>query len=71
MGFPGGLVVKESALNAGDPGSIPGLDFTVFNPKYITVDSSGMRQKVSCSGTKETFLKENRECPPFLEHTAC
>ena len=45
MGFPGGLVVKESALNAGDPGSIPGLDFTVFNPKYIVVDSSGMRQK--------------------------
>ena len=25
MGFPGGLEVKASASNAGDPGSIPGL----------------------------------------------
>ena len=25
MGLPGGLVGKESACNAGDPGSIPGL----------------------------------------------
>ena len=25
MGFPGGLEVKASAWNAGDPGSIPGL----------------------------------------------
>ena len=24
LGFPGGLVGKESACNAGDPGSIPG-----------------------------------------------
>ena len=24
-GFPGGSVAKESACNAGDPGSIPGL----------------------------------------------
>ena len=24
MGFPGGLAVKASAWNAGDPGSIPG-----------------------------------------------
>ena len=24
-GFPGGSVVKKSACNAGDPGSIPGL----------------------------------------------
>ena len=45
MGFPGGSVVKESALNAGDPGSVPGLDFTVSNPKYIAVESSGLRHK--------------------------
>ena len=25
MGFPNGSKVKESACNAGDPGSIPGL----------------------------------------------
>ena len=25
MGFPGGSVGKESACNAGDPGSIPGV----------------------------------------------
>ena len=25
MGFPGGSDCKESACNAGDPGSIPGL----------------------------------------------
>ena len=25
LGFPGGLDSKESACNAGDPGSIPGL----------------------------------------------
>ena len=28
MGFPGGLVSKESTCNAGDPGSIPGLGRT-------------------------------------------
>ena len=26
MGFPGGSDSKESACNAGDPGSIPGSD---------------------------------------------
>ena len=26
MGFPGGSVVKASASNAGDPGSIPGQE---------------------------------------------
>ena len=26
MGFPGGSEVKASASNAGDPGSIPGLE---------------------------------------------
>ena len=25
MGFPGGVEGKESACNAGDPGSVPGL----------------------------------------------
>ena len=45
MGFPGGSVVKESALNTGELGSIPGLNFPVFNPKYIVVDSSGLRHK--------------------------
>ena len=26
LGFPGGSAGKESACNAGDPGSIPGLE---------------------------------------------
>ena len=29
MGFPGGSDGKESACNAGDPGSIPGLEISL------------------------------------------
>ena len=38
MGFPGGSNDKESACNAGDPGSIPGLEDTL--EKGITTQSS-------------------------------
>ena len=45
MGFPGGSDYKEFALNAGDPGSIPGSG-----------RSHGQRSLIGCSpwGHKET-----------------
>ena len=38
LGFPGGSNDKESAYNAGDPGSIPGLEDTL--EKGIATQSS-------------------------------
>jgi len=38
LGFPSGSNDKESACNAGDPGSIPGLEDTL--EKGITTQSS-------------------------------
>ena len=34
MGFPGGSDGKESACNAGDPGSIPGMGRSIWGRKW-------------------------------------
>ena len=67
MGFPGGSDGKESACNAGDPGSIPGsgrsstLTTLVFFPRK----SHGQRSLASCSpeGCKELGMTK------LLTHT--
>ena len=45
LGFPGGSDVKESACNAGDPGSIPGSERSVgegkgYPPWYSCLENS-------------------------------
>ena len=42
QGFPGGSVGKESACNAGDPGSIPGLGRSPGEGKGHTLQYSGL-----------------------------
>ena len=42
VGFPGGLAGKESACNAGDPGSIPGLERYPGEGKSYPIQYSGL-----------------------------
>ena len=51
MGFPGGSDGKESACNAGDPGSIPGLGRSLGEghlPKIPWIHWSGYPLQYSC-----------------------
>ena len=57
MGFPGGSVVKDSAYNAGDLGSIPGLgkEITNKNLLYSTGNST------QCSVVTQMGRKSGKE----------
>ena len=62
MGFPGGLDGKESACNAGDPGSIPGLGRSPGevhgNPlQYACLENPTDRG--GCQGTVHGVAKES------------
>ena len=46
MGFPCGLVGKESACNAGDPGSIPGLGRSPGEGKGYPLQYSGLENSM-------------------------
>ena len=48
MGFPGGLDGKESASNAGDPGSIPGLGRFPGEGKGYPLQYSGLENSMDC-----------------------
>ena len=50
MGFPGGSDGKESACNAGDPGSIPELGRFPWTPIFLPGESHGQ----SAWGPKES-----------------
>ena len=47
-GFPGGSEVKESACNAGDLGSIPGLGRSPGEGKGYPVQDSGLENSMDC-----------------------
>ena len=47
QGFPGGTVVKESAGNAGDPGSIPGREDLL--EKGVAIHSSILAWRIPCT----------------------
>ena len=47
MGFPGGSEVKASAWNAGDLGSIPGLEDPL--EKEMATHSSILAWRISCT----------------------
>ena len=48
MGFPGGSVGKESACNAGDLGSIPGLGRSPGEGNSYPLQYSGLQNSVDC-----------------------
>ena len=48
MGFPCGLAGKESACNAGDPGSIPGLGRYPGEGKGYPLQYSGLENSTDC-----------------------
>ena len=48
QGFPGGSVGKESACNAGDPGSIPGLGRSPGEGKGHSLRYSGLENSMDC-----------------------
>ena len=48
LGFPGGLISKESACNAGDLGSIPGLGRSPGKGKGYPLQYSGLKNFMDC-----------------------
>ena len=48
MGFPGGLVGKEFACNAGKLGSIPGLGRSPGEGKGYSLQYSGLENSMDC-----------------------
>ena len=60
MGFPGGLAGKESACNAGDSGSIPGLQRSPGEGNGYPLQYSGLENSMDCivHGYKESNTTE-------------
>ena len=48
LGFPGGSAGKESALNMGDLGSIPGLGRSPGEGKGYPLQCSGLENSMDC-----------------------
>ena len=48
MGFPGGSAGKESACNAGDKGSIPGLGRSLGEGNGYPLQHSGLENSMDC-----------------------
>ena len=46
LGFPGGSASKESACNAGDPGSIPGLGRAAGEENSYPLQYSGLENSM-------------------------
>jgi len=52
LGLPCGSVGKESACNAGDLGSIPGLRRSPGDGKGYPLQQSGLENSMDCTVTK-------------------
>ena len=48
LGFPDSSVGKESACNAGDPGSIPGSERSPGKGNYYPLQYSGLENSMDC-----------------------
>ena len=48
-GFPDSSVCKESACNAGDPGSIPRLGISPEEGKGYPIQFSGLKNSMDCT----------------------
>ena len=62
-GFPGSSAGKESACNAGDLGSIPGLGRSSGEGKGYPLQYSGLENSMDCivyrvAESRSSFLKE-------------
>ena len=62
MGFPGSSAGKESACNAGDPSSIPGLGRSPGEGKDSTLQYSGLENSMNCivHGVAKSRTKLNK-----------
>ena len=58
MGFPGSSVGKESACNAGDPSSIPGLGSLYSIGLYFTSPVTSTTGHCFCFGSVSSFFLE-------------
>ena len=59
MDFPGSSVGKESACNAGDPGSIPGLGRSSGEENSYPLQYSGLENPMDCPwGRKKSEMIE-------------
>ena len=75
MDFPGGSAGKESACNAGDLGSIPGLGRSPGEEKGYPLQYSGLENSMDCivHGVTESDMTEGlslqwyRICLPTQE----
>ena len=56
MGFPGGSAGKESAHNAGDLGSIPGLGRSPGEEKGYPLQYSGLENSMDMDRTEQLSL---------------
>ena len=54
MGFPGRSACKESACNAGDLGSIPGLEISPGERKVYPLQYSGLENSMDCIDNEVT-----------------
>ena len=77
LGFPGGSAGKESACNAGDLGSIPGLARSPGEGKGYTPQNSGLENSMGCRvhGVTELDTTERLSlslpCYDFLPLLVC
>ena len=63
LGFPGGSAGKESACNAGDLGSIPGLERSPGEGKGYPLQYSGLENSMDC--TVHRAKSQTHNCVTF------
>ena len=68
MGFPDSSVGKESACNAGDPGSIPGLGRSPGEEKGYSLQYSGLENSMDCI---VQFSSVAQSCPTLCGPMNC
>ena len=66
MGFPGSSAVKESACNAGDPGSIPGLGRCPGEGNSYSLQYSGLED--SMGYTPWGHRESDKDMYPLLSY---
>ena len=67
IGFPHSSVGKEFACNAGDPGSIPGLERSPGEGKSYPLQYSGLENSIDC--IVHGVAKSQTRLSDFLTHT--
>ena len=69
LGFPGGSAGKESACNAGDLGSIPGLGSSPGEGNSYPLQYSGLENSMNCivHGVTESDMTECKCCAVCID----